>query len=249
VGLCGSRRNGHMLRRMRTLIFDIETIASLRPEAAPAVEKLAAGREWTVDRYAALCPPLARVACIAAREVPSGAFVAWVDNSLAPTPLPATLALELGDGSGVSVDVEVIACNDEADLLRHFGERLDVFCSDRDGRVATFNGRGFDLPVLLHRSVVHQVRPGRQTLAQLLQENRFRPQRHIDVMDAVTHFGATSRWPLAAYAIGYGYRSPKEDMDGAQVSPAVAAGRIADVARYCAGDVLATEFVLRRWED
>ena len=67
--------------------------------------------------------------------------------------------------------------------------------------------------------------------------------RIADLLDAVTFHGASGRWPLAAYAIGYGWPSPKHDLDGAQVWDAVQAGRIIDVVRHCANDVLATTHV------
>lgn len=54
----------------------------------------------------------------------------------------------------------------------------------------------------------------------------------------------TGRWPMGAYAIGYGWRSPKAEMDGTKL--AVREGRILDVARHCAGDVLATTHVYLR---
>lgn len=237
-----------MLAAMQTLIFDIETIGTVESAARAAVEKLAAGREWDLERYAALCPPLARVVCIACMEAPGEALSIYVDASLAPAPLANTVDIEFGDGTDRRLAAAVIACDGEAALLHAFGERLDRLWKDREARVATFNGRGFDLPVLLHRSIAHRVRAGRRVVEQLLAENRFRPQRHIDVMELATHFGASPRWPLAAYAIGYGYRSPKDGMDGAEVTPAVAAGRIAAVAEYCAGDVVATAHVLARLE-
>jgi hypothetical protein len=48
---------------------------------------------------------------------------------------------------------------------------------------------------------------------------------------------------LAAYAIGYGWPSPKHDLDGAQVWDAVQRGQVIQVVRHCANDVLATAHV------
>ena len=85
-----------------------------------------------------------------------------------------------------------------------------------------------------------------KTLVKAARENRYNPVTHVDLMDVVTFNGAAPRWPLAAYAIGYGFKSPKHDMDGSEVWPAVQAGRILDVVRYCAGDVVATAHIYRR---
>jgi hypothetical protein len=65
-------------------------------------------------------------------------------------------------------------------------------------------------------------------------------------MDTATFIGASPRWPLAAYAVGHGWPSPKSEMSGAQVWPAIQDGRLLDVVRYCAGDVLATTHVYRQ---
>lgn len=233
---------------MSTLIFDIETIAAVPPEQAEAIAKLATAREWDVDRYAALCPPLARVVCIGALEQPAQRLQLFADATLAPTPLPASVTIEVGDDSGRSLEADIFPCSGEAELLAAFGRRLDELVRNPSNRIATFSGRGFDLPVLLHRSIALGVKPGRHAVDRLLQENRFRPQQHVDLLETVTAFGATGRWPLAAYAIGYGYRSPKSEMDGSQVTEAVQGGRLLDVMRYCAGDVLATAHVLARVE-
>lgn len=233
---------------METLVFDIETIGHVADDVRPAVEKLALGREWSVERYAALCPPLARVACIGSLDAQAGRLDLFIDASLAPNPLPTTIEVEIGDSNGNRGAANVRGCAGESELIEAFGRHLEAHAQDRQSRFATFNGRGFDLPVLLHRSIALGVRPGRRVIEQLIAENRYRPQRHVDVMELATQFGASPRWPLAAYAIGYGFRSPKADMDGAEVGPAVAAGRIVDVAAYCAGDVLATAHVLARLE-
>ena len=80
------------------------------------------------------------------------------------------------------------------------------------------------------------VHEGCELLMEAANESRYRPLLHIDLLDVVTFCGAAGRWPMAAYAIGYGWRSPKAEMDGTKV--AVREGRILDVVRHCAGDVL-----------
>ncbi len=130
-------------------------------------------------------------------------------------------------------------------MLHRFGRMVEEHCRT-GGQLVTYNGRGFDLPVLIHRAIKHQVFDGREVLTRAATENRYRPRLHVDLLDAVTFFGAANRWPLTAYAVGYGFRSPKVDMDGSHVSAAVQDGRLIEVARYCAGDALATAHVYRR---
>ncbi len=228
---------------MNALIFDIETIADLTPENRPAVAKLAKGRDKTPEDYGGLCPPLARVVCIAAYELHSQQLYAFFDDTLPGGPFPERVGVDAGDHE---VDCGLVACAGEANLLARFGAHLDVFLRGKDTRLVTYNGRGFDLPVLYHRSLALGVVPGRAAVERAARDPRFKPMLHIDLMDSVTFAGAAPRWPLAAYAIGYGFPSPKADLDGSQVGAAVQAGRIIDVVRYCAGDVMATTHVYRR---
>lgn len=228
------------------LVFDIETIADLTPENRDAVTAMAAKREQLPEHYAGLCPPLARIACIAWLDMQSGTLGAVFDRSLHNGEVPATMSVFDGrPGDSSALELQVEPCNDEKHLLEVFGARLQQHLSQSNAYIVTFNGRGFDLPVLFHRSVRHGVRKGRDVVVRAANENRFKPQLHLDLSDVVTFTGAASRFPLAAYALGYGFRSPKDEMDGSQVGAAVAQGRILDVVRYCASDVVATAHVFR----
>lgn len=232
--------------RRNALVFDIETIADLTPATRDAVAALAKGRDMTAEDYGGLCPPLARVVCIAWFEVASRTLGAFVDATLHCGEIPPFVDVQDGSGATQSaLHCALRPCAGEADLLRAFGQHVLRHVTRPNAQLVTYNGRGFDLPVLVHRAIKHGVSDGRDVLAKAARENRYNPLMHLDLMDAVTFNGAAPRFPLAAYAIGYGFPSPKRDMDGSQVGPAVHAGRILDVARYCAGDVLATTHVYR----
>jgi len=136
-----------------------------------------------------------------------------------------------------------------ADVLRQFGRMVEQHVRQANAELVTYNGRGFDLPVLVHRSIKHRVTEGRELLVKALTENRYRPLMHVDLLDAVTFYGASGRWPMATYAIGYGWQSPKQDVHGSQVWNAVHAGEVIDVVRHCANDVLATTHVYLRMND
>lgn len=229
-----------------SLVFDIETIADLTPQNRDAIASMAARRNIPIEEYGALCPPLARIVCISWYDTASATLGAIFDASLHAGVIPS--ALEVPDGRNTpaaTLTCGVSACADERELLEQFGTHVERYLQTPKARLVTYNGRGFDLPVLVHRSIKHGVHNGRAVLTRAANENRFHPATHLDLMDVVTFTGASGRWPLAAYAVGYGFTSPKEEMDGAQVGPAVAGGRIVDVVRYCAADVLATLHVYR----
>jgi hypothetical protein len=227
--------------RQNPLVFDIETIADLTPENRDAITALAEKREMTAEEYGGLCPPLARVVCISWFAVPRQQLGALFDVSLCPGEWQPSITVEAARGE--TRRCEIRGCEGEADLLRQFGGMVEEHLGHSNRQLVTYNGRGFDLPVLVHRSLKHRITPGRELLLKAVSENRYRPVMHVDLQDAVTFCGASPRYPMAAYAIGYGGRSPKGEMDGAKVSIAVHEGRILDVVRYCLGDVLATAHI------
>ncbi len=226
------------------LVFDIETIADLTPQNREAVTKLAEGRQMRPEDYGSLCPPLARVVCIAFLDVAAQTIGALFDASLCAGAWPSSVDITAGDGSTRACNVR--GCAGESDVLREFGHMVEQHVGQSKAQLVTYNGRGFDLPVLIHRSIKYGVTEGRALLLKAVNENRYRPLLHVDLQDAVTFCGASGRFPMAAYAIGYGWRSPKEEMDGAQVAGAVRNGKIVEVVRYCARDVLATAHLYAR---
>ena len=235
---------GHLKRN--ALVFDIETIADLTPATREAVATLAKGRDMSAEDYGGLCPPLARVACIAWFDTTTQTLGAYLDVTLLGGASPLSIDVEDGSRDPRSLlRCELHASDGEPQLLRAFGERVVRHMAQSNAQLVTYNGRGFDLPVLVHRGIKHGVSDGRDVFIRAARENRYNPLLHVDVMDVVTFSGAAPRWPMAAYAIGYGFKSPKNDMDGAGVWPAVQAGRILDVVRYCAGDVIATAHIYR----
>jgi len=230
----------------RPLIFDVETIGHIAPESRDEIVALAAGRELTPDAYAALCPPLARVVCVAWFDPLAQRLGAAFDLTWCPGEAPE--ALDVDDRSAVPRAFSCVlqGCDGEAALLATFGRVVEHYLAQPNGLLVTYNGRGFDLPVLIHRSITHDVTDGRALLVKAMGENRYRPQSHVDLMEVVTFSGASGRWPMSTYAMGYGGKSPKTEMHGAHVSAAVHAGRIIEVLRYCAGDVLATAYIYDR---
>ncbi len=220
------------------LVFDIETIADLTPQNREAVATLAETRQMRPEDYGSLCPPLARVVCIGAFDVTAQVLHGLFDTSLTAAPWPSSVDVTAGDGSMRTCSLR--GCVGERELLREFGGMVERHLGQATAQLVTFNGRGFDLPVLIHRSIKHGVTDGRALLLKAVNENRYRPMIHVDLLDSVTFCGASARFPLAAYAVGYGWRSPKEDMDGARVAGAVREGKIVEVVRYCARDVLTT---------
>lgn len=106
-------------------------------------------------------------------------------------------------------------------------------------RIVTFNGRGFDLPLLVNGYRRMGVEcPGIVSAA--WQEYRFKPDAGFDLSDIITGFGATKRPSLAEACIGLRLRNPKANGDGSGVDELVRAGQFDRLQAYCLDDVRAT---------
>lgn len=114
----------------------------------------------------------------------------------------------------------------------------------------SFNGRGFDVPYLMIRAAVHNIRPSRN-----LMTNRYlglqRGCTHIDLMDQFTFYGASYPRPNLHFATqAFGVSSPKEgDIAGKDVPDAFRDKRYEEIARYCMRDVVATKDLYLKWRE
>jgi predicted PolB exonuclease-like 3'-5' exonuclease len=109
-------------------------------------------------------------------------------------------------------------------------------------RLVTFNGRGFDMP-LLELAAFDRGISGRSYFAS--SRNRFQGN-HVDLMDFLSNYGAcrlTGGLNMLAKRLG---QPGKIDVAGDQVYELWRAGRLHDINDYCMLDVLDTYFVFLR---
>ena len=114
----------------------------------------------------------------------------------------------------------------------------------------TFNGRGYDLPVLELAAYRYGISIPEwfnvQARSYEQSRNRFNTQAHIDMMDLFSNFGAarmTGGLNLLANLIG---KPGKTGIDGSKVQDMYAAGQVEEINDYCRCDVLDTYFVFLR---
>jgi len=116
--------------------------------------------------------------------------------------------------------------------------------------LVTFNGRGFDLPMLelaafrYGISVPAWYAVNAKTFEQ--PRNRYNTKTHLDLCDVLTNFGATrftGGLNLAANLLG---KPGKMDTQGFMVQDLYEAGELAKINDYCRCDVLDTYFVFLR---
>lgn len=128
----------------------------------------------------------------------------------------------------------------EADILRDFSRFLD----ERKPDLVTYNGRGFDMPVIAARCLRHGI-PLRHYYRSREVRYRFSPEGHLDLMDYVADFGAAKVSKLDVVAKLCGMPG-KVGVAGHDVGPLVHAGRIDEVRNYCLCDVVQTAGVFLR---
>ncbi len=114
--------------------------------------------------------------------------------------------------------------------------------------LVTFNGRAFDVPFLLHRSVVHGVHPS-HTFAQSRYLTKQTLPYHVDLMDELTMYGAMSKRPSLHLVLqAYGIESKKGEVDGSQVAELFHQKRFRDLVRHNIDDVIATTALYEKWK-
>ena len=137
----------------------------------------------------------------------------------------------------------------EAALIGRFFELFDRYTP----QVVSWNGGGFDFPVLNYRSLIHGLTAARYW--DWGDDNRdFRYNnylsryhtRHIDLMDLLAQYQPRAFAPLDAMAKLAGLPG-KLGMDGSQVWGAYRRGEIAAIRAYCETDVVNTYLLYMRF--
>ncbi len=133
----------------------------------------------------------------------------------------------------------IFSTGSEREILQKFWEEVQKFHA-----IITFNGRGFDAPFLILRSMVRGVR-----ITKNLMPPRFQSDSHCDLLEQLTFFGATRKFNLDVYCKAFGIPTPKDGgIEGKEVGAAHAAGRYVDIAKYNARDLHATAALFKKWE-
>jgi predicted PolB exonuclease-like 3'-5' exonuclease len=138
----------------------------------------------------------------------------------------------------------------EAELVQRFFDGIEKYRPT----LVSWNGSGFDLPVLHYRSMIHGIAaPKYWDTGHLERDAKWdnylgRYQfRHTDVMDVLALYNARAYAPLHEIALLLGLPG-KLGMDGSKVFAAYSEGRIADIRAYCETDVMNTYLVWLRFQ-
>ncbi|MGU3422629.1 3'-5' exonuclease [Methylobacterium sp. D54C] len=133
---------------------------------------------------------------------------------------------------------------DEERLLRGFWAHFER----HRFQVVTWNGRAFDMQVLLQRAMLHGIATpawhargqGRMSYGQRYAD------WHVDLMDVISGYGASARLGLDETCAALGLPG-KPGTSGADVADLVAAGDLGRVRNYCESDALNTYALFLRY--
>jgi predicted PolB exonuclease-like 3'-5' exonuclease len=139
---------------------------------------------------------------------------------------------------------------DEAEIIRRFFEGIERYSPE----LVSWNGSGFDLPVLHYRALKHGIQAPRYWETGN-QDRDFRYNnylsrfhwRHLDLMDVLAGFQMRGRASLDQMAVMLGFPG-KLGMSGDKVWERWLDGGIDDIRDYCETDVLNTYLVYLRFE-
>ena len=135
------------------------------------------------------------------------------------------------------------ASYDEKELLEWFNKDLElVYQNNPNTKLVGFNSNGFDSPFLLKRSIINGVTP-----ASPLDEGTSKPWE-MKALDLAKIWQGSAFYPdsLIAVATALGLPSPKDALDGSQVSNAFYEKRLPEIVTYCLKDVETTIRVYRK---
>ena len=138
----------------------------------------------------------------------------------------------------------------EAELIRRFFDGIEKYTP----QLVSWNGGGFDLPVLHYRSLVHGISAPRYW-DQGEEERDFKwnnyisryHARHLDLMDLLALYQPRNNVPLDEMAKLIGFPG-KLGMDGSQVWGAYLAGKLREIRSYCETDAANTYLMYLRFQ-
>ena len=139
---------------------------------------------------------------------------------------------------------------DEREIIERFFEGIERYSPT----LVSWNGSGFDLPVLHYRSLLHGISAPRYwdngDEDRAFRYNNYLSRyhwRHVDVMDVLAGFQPRAFVPLDQMATMLGFPG-KLGMSGADVWTKYLAGELKAIRDYCETDVLNTWLVYLRFQ-
>lgn len=214
------------------LVFDIETIPDV-----PGLRALNGLSDSVSDAE------VAELAFAARRERTGSDFLQHHLQRI------AAISCVFRDDDGFRIKSLGTLDDGEAKLVQDFYRVIDRYTP----QLVSWNGGGFDLPVLHYRALVHGVTAPRYWEMgdddREFKWNNYLSRyhtRHLDLMDLLAMYTGRANAPLDDLAKLCGFPG-KMGVDGSQVWKYYQDGRLAEIRDYCETDVVNTYLVYTRF--
>ncbi len=139
---------------------------------------------------------------------------------------------------------------EEGSIIQRFFDGIEKYTP----QLVSWNGGGFDLPVLHYRALIHGVQcPRYWDMGEDDRDFKWNNYisryhtRHLDLMDLLAMYTGRANAPLDELAKLIGFPG-KLGMDGSKVWEAYQQGKIGEIRDYCETDVVNTWLVFARFQ-
>ena len=163
-----------------------------------------------------------------------------------------SISAVMADGFGRFLRVSTLEGENERDKIAKFL----TFIEDFNPRLVSFNGRGFDLPMIMARAMCYDLSAAAYFETNDRDNNkskwenyrsRYDGRFHLDLLDHISDFGAVRGLKLDHICASVGLPG-KYDVHGDQVLQLYYAGEQAKIDEYCRSDVLNTYWLFLKYE-
>jgi 3'-5' exonuclease len=216
-----------------TLVFDIETI--------PDIAGLRTLLELPAD---ATDEDVANIALHQRRQQNGTEFLPLHQHRV------CAISCALREGNQFKVWTLGDSSANEAEIIQRFFDGIEKYTP----QIISWNGSGFDLPVLHYRALIHGIHAPRYwDLGEDDKDFKWNNYisryhtRHLDLMDLMALYNARANAPLDDLAKLCGFPG-KLGMDGSKVWDAFKAGKLEEIRNYCETDVANTHLVYLRFQ-
>lgn len=163
-----------------------------------------------------------------------------------------SISAVMADGFGRFLRVSTLEGESERDKIAKFL----AFIEDCNPRLVSFNGRGFDLPMIMARAMCYDLSAAAYFETNDRDNNkskwenyrsRYDGRFHLDLLDHISDFGAVRGLKLDHICASVGLPG-KYDVHGDQVLQLYYGGEQAKIDEYCRSDVLNTYWLFLKYE-
>ena len=132
--------------------------------------------------------------------------------------------------------------SDEKMLLEGLFDHL----KRRNIRLVSYNGRGFDIPVLKYRAMRYGISVPWMCYGNINYDYRYSFDLHCDLLEALSNFGASEKAKMNEVCALFGIGG-KLDTEGSMVYDLYKSGKIEAIKEYCQLDVVNTYLIYLRY--